>query len=98
MAIERVELPLFHVLDTVEGDHSESLALGQHRPQPFQGVHRDQINGGGIEERIHGLNERIGVTSLDDLPDLAPFLPEMADLDDMDQRAEVAEAEAVASS
>jgi segregation and condensation protein B len=41
--------------------------------------------------------ERIGVTSLDDLPELAPFLPEMSDLDDMDQRAEVAEVEAVAS-
>jgi segregation and condensation protein B len=30
--------------------------------------------------------ERIGVTSLDDLPALAPFLPEMADLDDPDER------------
>jgi segregation and condensation protein B len=28
--------------------------------------------------------ERIGVTSLEDLPDLAPFLPELADLDDHD--------------
>lgn len=26
--------------------------------------------------------ERIGITSLDELPDLAPFLPEMADLED----------------
>jgi segregation and condensation protein B len=45
--------------------------------------------------------ERIGVTSLDDLPELAPFLPEMGDLDDLDQRGEVvevAEAEAVPSS
>jgi segregation and condensation protein B len=32
--------------------------------------------------------ERIGVTSLDDLPELAPFLPEMDDLDDLDARAE----------
>ena len=32
--------------------------------------------------------ERIGVTSLDDLPELAPFLPEMGDLDDPDGRAE----------
>jgi len=32
--------------------------------------------------------ERIGVTSLDDLPELAPFLPEMGDLDDLDARAE----------
>jgi segregation and condensation protein B len=29
--------------------------------------------------------ERIGVTSLDDLPDLAPFLPELGDLDDDDR-------------
>ena len=27
--------------------------------------------------------ERIGVTSLEDLPELAPYLPDMADLDDM---------------
>jgi segregation and condensation protein B len=41
--------------------------------------------------------ERIGVTSLADLPELAPFLPEMAELDDPDDRAEVAEvAEVVA--
>ena len=31
--------------------------------------------------------ERIGVTSLADLPELAPFLPEMSDLDDLDARA-----------
>jgi segregation and condensation protein B len=30
--------------------------------------------------------ERIGVTSIDDLPELAPFLPVMADLDDPDER------------
>jgi segregation and condensation protein B len=30
--------------------------------------------------------ERIGVTSLDDLPELAPYLPDMADLDDPDER------------
>jgi len=28
--------------------------------------------------------ERIGVTSLEDLPELAPFLPDMADMDDPD--------------
>ena len=32
--------------------------------------------------------ERIGVTSVEDLPELAPFLPELDDLDDMDERAE----------
>ena len=30
--------------------------------------------------------ERIGVTSVDDLPELAPFLPEMTDMDDPDER------------
>lgn len=28
--------------------------------------------------------ERIGITSLEDLPELAPYLPEMADLDDLE--------------
>ena len=32
--------------------------------------------------------ERIGVTSVEDLPELAPFLPEMTDLDDPDERPE----------
>jgi segregation and condensation protein B len=32
--------------------------------------------------------ERIGVTSLDDLPELAPFLPDMGDFEDLDARAE----------
>jgi segregation and condensation protein B len=35
--------------------------------------------------------ERIGITSLEELPELAPFLPEMNDLDDLDARAEAAE-------
>jgi segregation and condensation protein B len=30
--------------------------------------------------------ERIGVTSIDDLPELAPFLPEMGDLDEFDEQ------------
>jgi segregation and condensation protein B len=30
--------------------------------------------------------ERIGVTSIDELPELAPFLPEMGELDDADER------------
>ena len=33
--------------------------------------------------------ERIGVTSVDELPDLAPFLPEMGDVDDPDERPDV---------
>ena len=36
--------------------------------------------------------ERIGVSSLDELPELAPFLPEMADVDDPDARPEEAAA------
>jgi segregation and condensation protein B len=32
--------------------------------------------------------ERIGVSSIDDLPELAPFLPDMGDFDDLDARAE----------
>ena len=32
--------------------------------------------------------ERIGVTSVDELPELAPFLPEMGDVDDPDRRAD----------
>jgi segregation and condensation protein B len=32
--------------------------------------------------------ERIGVTSLDELPELAPLLPEMGELDDPDARPE----------
>ena len=35
--------------------------------------------------------ERIGVTSLEDLPELAPFLPEMGELDDLDAHEEAAE-------
>ena len=35
--------------------------------------------------------ERIGVTSLDDLPELAPFLPDMGDFEDLDARAEAPE-------
>ena len=30
--------------------------------------------------------ERIGVTSIDELPELAPFLPEMGELDELDER------------
>jgi segregation and condensation protein B len=29
--------------------------------------------------------ERIGVTSIDELPELAPFLPEMGDLDELEE-------------
>jgi segregation and condensation protein B len=69
------------------------------------GVMRTLVARGLVEEAGHDAEttatlyrttsyflERIGVTSLEDLPELAPFLPEMGDLDDLDQRAEVAEA------
>ena len=69
------------------------------------GVMRTLVSRGLVEEAGHDAEttatlyrtttyflERIGVTSLEDLPELAPFLPEMGELDDMDARAEVAEA------
>jgi segregation and condensation protein B len=69
------------------------------------GVMRTLVSRGLIEEAGHDAEttatlyrtttyflERIGVTSLEDLPELAPFLPDMGELDDLDARAEVAEA------
>jgi segregation and condensation protein B len=41
--------------------------------------------------------ERIGVTSIDELPELAPFLPEMGDLDEMDEAVAPARTSSVAS-
>ena len=65
------------------------------------GVMRTLVSRGLVEEAGHDPQttatlyrttgyflERIGVTSIDDLPELAPFLPEMGDLDDLDARAE----------
>jgi len=37
--------------------------------------------------------ERIGISSMDELPELAPFLPDMADVDDPDARPEEAAAQ-----
>jgi segregation and condensation protein B len=67
------------------------------------GVMRTLVTRGLVEEAGHDdettatlyrttsyFLERIGVTSIEDLPELAPFLPEMSDLDDLDQRAEPA--------
>ncbi len=61
------------------------------------GVMRTLVARGLVEEAGHDTEttatlyrttsyflERIGVTSLDDLPELAPYLPEMGDLDDLD--------------
>ena len=69
------------------------------------GVMRTLVSRGLVEEAGHDAEttatlyrttsyflERIGVTSLEDLPELAPFLPDMGELDDLDARAEVAEA------
>ncbi len=68
------------------------------------GVMRTLVSRGLVEEAGHDAEttatlyrttgyflERIGVTSLDDLPELAPFLPEMGELDDLDARAEASE-------
>ena len=41
--------------------------------------------------------ERIGVTSIEELPELAPFLPEMGDLDDLDEHPAAPEAPAPAA-
>jgi segregation and condensation protein B len=41
--------------------------------------------------------ERIGVSSVDDLPELAPFLPAIADLDDPDERPEEIAAQEMAA-
>ena len=41
--------------------------------------------------------ERIGITSLADLPELAPFLPEMEDLEDLDQPETLAQSSAESS-
>ena len=37
--------------------------------------------------------ERIGVTSIQELPELAPFLPDVGDLDDLDERAQEQDAQ-----
>jgi segregation and condensation protein B len=68
------------------------------------GVMRTLVSRGLVEEAGHDSEttatlyrttryflERIGVTSLDELPELAPFLPEIAELDDLDARTEAAE-------
>jgi segregation and condensation protein B len=65
------------------------------------GVMRTLLTRGLVEEAGHDQEttatlykttsyflERIGVTSLADLPELAPFLPEMTDMDDPDERLE----------
>jgi len=70
------------------------------------GVMRTLVTRGLVEEAgtdgEHGAHlyrttsyflERIGITSLEELPDLAPFLPEMGDLDfDLDAALDVGEA------
>jgi segregation and condensation protein B len=66
------------------------------------GVMRTLVTRGLVEEAGHDEEttatlyrtssfflERIGVSSLEDLPELAPFLPEMGDLDDLDARADL---------
>jgi segregation and condensation protein B len=41
----------------------------------------DQETGAHLYRTTSYFLERIGITSLEELPELAPFLPEMADLD-----------------
>ena len=67
------------------------------------GVMRTLVTRGLVEEAGHDQEttatlyrttsyflERIGVTSLEDLPELAPFLPDMGDFEDLDERSESA--------
>ena len=51
----------------------------------------DESTGAHLYRTTGYFLERIGVTSLEDLPELAPFLPEMGELDDLDARAEAPE-------
>lgn len=68
------------------------------------GVMRTLLSRGLVEECGHEADttatlyrttsyflERIGVTSIEDLPELAPFLPEMGDIEDYDETPERAE-------
>lgn len=43
---------------------------------------QDQISGANLYRTTSYFLERIGVTSLDDLPELAPYLPDLEDLED----------------
>jgi segregation and condensation protein B len=68
------------------------------------GVMRTLVSRGLVEEAGHDSEttatlyrttsyflERIGVTSLEELPELAPFLPDMDDFEDLDARGESAD-------
>ena len=50
----------------------------------------DQETGAHLYRTSSYFLERIGVTSLDDLPELAPFLPGVEDMDDEPEVAVVA--------
>ena len=45
----------------------------------------DQSSGANLYRTSAYFLERIGVTSLDDLPELAPYLPDLDDLDDLEE-------------
>ena len=51
-------------------------------PRPGRGGRQDHETGAHLYRTTSYFLERIGVTSLDELPELAPFLPDMDDLDD----------------
>ncbi|NPC99005.1 SMC-Scp complex subunit ScpB [Nocardioides sp. zg-DK7169] len=46
---------------------------------------QDRETGANLYRTTGYFLERIGVTSLDDLPELAPYLPDLDDLDDMEE-------------
>jgi segregation and condensation protein B len=51
----------------------------------------DPVTGAVLYSTTGYFLERIGLTSLEDLPELAPLLPEMSELDDLDRRSEAQE-------
>jgi segregation and condensation protein B len=57
---------------------------------------QDQSSGANLYRTTGYFLERIGVTTLDELPELAPYLPDLADMtDDLETVAQAAEADPV---
>ena len=54
---------------------------------------QDHASGAHLYRTTGYFLERIGVSSIGDLPELAPFLPDLADMDDPDARPEEAAAQ-----
>jgi segregation and condensation protein B len=50
---------------------------------------QDQSSGANLYRTSSYFLERIGVTSIDELPELAAFLPDLGDMDDMDELSDM---------